>query len=114
MTIKELKEWLYQFHDDDKIVVYGKSLKVNEQKYNWDTYIRFQDSENNEQLTHEERIKYLQMAWTIVSRMPIDLKSIDMIVSLSDLINEKKGETCLKSICEVKKMVDKRFENKTL
>jgi hypothetical protein len=37
-----------------------------------------------------------------------------MIVSLSDLIDTKKGQTCLKSICEVKKEVEKRFENNLL
>jgi hypothetical protein len=54
------------------------------------------------------------MAWTIVSRMTIDFKSIDMIISLSDLIDIKKGETDLQSICQIKKEVEKRFENNLL
>jgi len=114
MTIKELKDVLHLLDNDDEIFIDGKSLRVHDQKYNWNTYIRFEEPENTEQFSFEEKIKYLQMAWTIVSRMPIDFKSIDMIVSLSDLIDTKKGQTCLKSICEVKKEVEKRFENNSL
>lgn len=114
MTIKELKDVLHLLDNDDEIFIDGKSLRVHEQKYNWNTYIRFEEPENTEQFSFEEKLKYLQMAWTIVSLMPIDLKSIDMIVSLSDLIATKKEQTCLKSICEVKKEVEKRFENNSL
>ena len=46
--------------------------------------------------------------------MTIDFKSIDMIISLSDLIDIKKGETDLQSICQIKKEVEKRFENNLL
>lgn len=92
MTIKELKARLYQFDNDDKIFVDGKNLRVHKQKYNRDTYIRFEETKNTEQLTHEEKIKYLQMSFGIVSEFKsLDIKTLDMIVSLSDLIDTKKG-----------------------
>jgi CRISPR/Cas system CMR-associated protein Cmr3 (group 5 of RAMP superfamily) len=114
MTIKELVQKLNEFDQNNKISLDGKKLVIHDEHYDWYSYIRFEtDDPESPELTHEEKIKYLQMAWTIVSRMQIDFKSIDMIVSLSDLIDIKKGETDLKSICEVKKIVDKRFENTT-
>jgi CRISPR/Cas system CMR-associated protein Cmr3 (group 5 of RAMP superfamily) len=109
MKIKELVQKLNEFDQNNKISIDGKKLIIYDEE-NWFAYICLEtDDPENTELTHEEKIKYLQMAWTIVSRMQIDLKSIDMIVSLSDLIDIKKGETDLKSICEVKKIVDKRF-----
>ena len=115
MTIKELKDVLHLLDNDDEIFIDGKSLRVHEQKYNWNTYIRFEEPENTEQFSFEEKLKYLQMAFGIVSEFKsLDIKTLDMIVSLSDLIDTKKEQTCLKSICEVKKEVEKRFENNSL
>jgi hypothetical protein len=42
-----------------------------------------------------------------------DLKTVDMFISLFQLIDKKKGETDLQSICKVIKDVQYRFINKT-
>ena len=115
MTIKELVQKLNEFDQNNKISLDGKKLTVYDEQNDWYSYVRFEtDEPENTELTHEEKIKYLQMAYGIASDLrSFDLKTLDTIVSLSDLIDIKKGETDLKSICEVKKEVDKRFENTT-
>lgn len=115
MTIKELVQILNEFDQNNKVSVDGKKLVIHDEQ-NWFSYIRFETYKpENTELTHEEKIKYLQMAYGIVSDLrSFDLKTLDTIVSLSDLIDIKKRETDLKSICEVKKIVDKRFENNSL
>jgi len=78
------------------------------------SYIRFETEPENTELTHEENIQYLNMCLGIVyGRKNFDLKTIDMFISLFQLIDLKKGETDLQSICEVIKDVQYRFENKT-
>ena len=115
MKIKELVPILNEFDQNNKVSVDGKKLVIHDEQ-NWFSYIRFETYKpENTELTHEEKIKYLQMAYGIVSDLrSFDLKTLDTIVSLSDLIDIKKRETDLKSICEVKKIVDKRFENNSL
>ena len=115
MKIKELVQKLNEFDQNNKISLDGKKLTVYDEQNDWYSYVRFEtDEPENTELTHEEKIKYLQMAYGIASDLrSFDLKTLDTIVSLSDLIDIKKGETDLKSICEVKKEVDKRFENTT-
>lgn len=116
MTIKELVQKLNEFDQNNKISLDGKKLLVYDEQHDWYSYIRFEtDDPENTELTHEEKLKYLQMAFGIVSEFKsLDIKTLDMIVSLSDLIDTKKEQTCLKSICEVKKEVEKRFENNSL
>jgi len=115
MTIKELVQKLNEFDQNNKISLDGKKLTVYDEQHDWYSYIRFEtDDPENTELTHEEKIKYLQMAYGIASDLrSFDLKTLDTIVCLYDLIDIKKGETDLKSICEVKKIVNKRFENTT-
>jgi hypothetical protein len=112
MTIKELKQRLNEFDNDDKLFIDAEKIMVYEFKKDWYSFIRFEDSAYIEQLTHEERLKYLQMALGIASNFrTFDFKTLDMIVSISDLIAIKKEQTCLKSICEIKKEVEKRANN---
>ena len=60
-------------------------------------------------MTHEEKVNYMKIAAGIVG-YGFDKKGLDMLVSIYDLVLEKKGETDLKSMvaikCEVK---DKYF-----
>lgn len=60
-------------------------------------------------MTHEQKIDYMKIAAGIVG-YSFDKKNLDMLVSLYDLTLEKKGETDLDSIVQVKLDVDRRAE----
>ncbi len=115
MTIKELKQRLNEFDDKDEIVADGKVLRIYHPITDWYSYIRFQDSASTEQLKYEEKLKYLKVSFGIVSEFKnLDFKTLDMIVSLSKIIDNMKGGTDLKSIFQVKKEVEKRAANNSL
>ena len=48
-------------------------------------------------MTHEEKVNYMKIAAGIVG-YGFDKKKLDMLVSMYDLVLEKKGETDLHSI----------------
>jgi hypothetical protein len=115
MTIKELMVKLDEFDCNDIISIDPKSLRIYNQKYDWYSYIQFEKSENTKQSTYEKNIEYLKMCLGIVyGGKTFDFKTIDMIISLFQLIDKKKEETDLQSICEIIKDVQNRFENKTI
>jgi hypothetical protein len=58
-------------------------------------------------MTHEEKIEYMQIASGIVGYV-FDRKGLDMLVSVYDLVIEKKGDTDLHSIVKVKCAVEDR------
>lgn len=63
-------------------------------------------------MTHEEKVNYMRIATGIVG-YGFDTKSLDMIVSLYDLVLEKQGDTDLKSVCKVESEVNKRADIKS-
>lgn len=58
-------------------------------------------------MTHEEKIEYMKIAAGIVGYV-FDTKGLDTLVSLYDLVIDKKGDTDLQSIVKVKCAVDDR------
>lgn len=68
-------------------------------------------------MTHEEKVNYMKIAAGIVG-YGFEKKSLDMLVSLYDLVLEKKGKTDLHSIvkiqCEVEDREKKRIEAEML
>lgn len=62
-------------------------------------------------MTHEEKINYMNIASGMVGYR-FDAKSLDMLVSLYELVIEKKGETDLKTVCKVEADVKKREDIK--
>lgn len=58
-------------------------------------------------MTHEEKINYMKIAAGIVG-YGFDTKGLDMLVSIYELVIEKKGETDLHTICKVGAEVEKR------
>lgn len=58
-------------------------------------------------MTHEEKIEFMQIASGIVGYV-FDRKGLDMLVSLYDLVIEKKGDTDLHTIAKVKCAVEDR------
>ena len=58
-------------------------------------------------MTHEEKINYMRMAMSIVG-YKFEETGLDMLVSMYDLVNERKGETDLDSICAVEQAVKER------
>lgn len=62
-------------------------------------------------MTHEEKIKYMQIATGIVG-YGFDEKGLDMLVSIYDLVIEKKGSANLENILQVKEEVNKRADIK--
>jgi hypothetical protein len=114
MTIKELMLKLNEFDENERVSVDGKNIVIHDDLNDWYSYIRFKTEPENTELTHEENIQYLKMCLGIVyGEKTFDLKTIDMFISLFQLIDKKKGETDLQSICEIIKDVQYRFENKT-
>jgi len=65
-------------------------------------------------MKHEEKINYMRIAAGIAG-YGFDNRSLDMLVSLYELIIEKQGKTDLSGVCtleeEVKKRENKRKEN---
>jgi hypothetical protein len=114
MTIKELILKLNEFDQNKIVIVDGKNIVIHDDENDWYSYIRFKTEPENIELTHEENIEYLKMCLSIVyGEKTFDLKTVDMFISLFQLIDKKKEETDLQSICEVIKDVQYRFENKT-
>jgi hypothetical protein len=114
MTIKELKLRLNEFNENNFISSTNpKNLKIYDPENEYSYFIQIEKSQNTEELTHEENIQYLKMCLGIVyGEKTFDLKTVDMFISLFQLIDKKKGETDLQSICEIIKDVQYRFENK--
>ena len=113
MTIKELILKLNEFDHNERVSVNCKKLVIHDDLNDWYSYIRFETEPENTELT-QENIQYLKMCLGIVyGEKTFDLKTADMFISLFQLIDKKKGETDLQSICKVIKDVQNRFENKT-
>ena len=62
-------------------------------------------------MTHEEKIHYMQIACNLLG-YNFDMKGLDAITSVYDLILEKKGATDLESISKIRAAVDKRDEER--
>jgi len=60
-------------------------------------------------MTHEEKLNYMRIAMSIVG-YKFEVIGLDMLVSIYDLVNERKGETDLDSICAVEQAVKERAE----
>lgn len=60
-------------------------------------------------MTHEEKIQYMRFAASLVGFgfSPADL---DLLVSLYEKINEKKGETNLEDIATIRAEVEQRHQ----
>ena len=58
-------------------------------------------------MTHEEKINYMKIAAGIVG-YGFDKKGIDMLVSMYDLVLEKKGDADLHSMVKVECAVEER------
>jgi hypothetical protein len=58
-------------------------------------------------MKHEEKINYMKIAAGIVG-FGFDTKGLDMLVSMYDLVIEKKGDTDLNSIVKVECAVEER------
>jgi len=58
-------------------------------------------------MTHEEKIKYMKVATGIVG-YNFNPQTLDLFVSIYDLVIEKQGETDLKSVCKVEAEVNER------
>lgn len=58
-------------------------------------------------MTHEEKLNFMKIAAGIVG-YGFDKKGLDMLVSMYDLVLEKKGETDLHSIVKVECAVEER------
>ena len=68
-------------------------------------------------MTHEEKVNYMKIAAGIVG-YGFEKKSLDMLVSIYDLVLEKRGKTDLHSIvkiqCEVEDREKQRIEAEML
>ena len=64
-------------------------------------------------MTHEEKINYMRIAAGIAG-YGFDPKGLDTLVSLYELVIEKKGETDLDSVCRVESEVKERANAKKL
>jgi hypothetical protein len=62
-------------------------------------------------MTHEEKINYMKIAAGIAG-YGFDKKGLDMLVSMYDLVIEKKGDTDLDSIVKIKYAVEERDKDK--
>lgn len=62
-------------------------------------------------MTHEEKIHYMQLACGLV-QIGFHLKDLDMLVSMYDLVLEKKGNTDLNSMIDIQFEVEKREEER--
>lgn len=58
-------------------------------------------------MTHQEKINYMKIASGIVG-YGFDEKGLDMLVSIYDLVIEKKGDTDLEQIISVQFVVEER------
>ena len=63
-------------------------------------------------MTHEEKINYMRIATGIVG-YGFDTKDLDILVSLYELVIEKKGDSDLQTICEIEAEVKKRADIKS-
>ena len=62
-------------------------------------------------MTHGEKIQYMRFAASLVG-FGFEDHDLDLLVSLYDKINEKKGDTNLEDIATVKSEVEeRRFQN---
>ena len=64
-------------------------------------------------MTHEEKINYMRIATGIVG-IKFYGNDADLLVSLYELVIEKKGETDLDSVCRVESEVKDRANAKKL
>ena len=64
-------------------------------------------------MTHEEKINYMGIACSVVG-YKFEIKYIDMIVSLYDLVQARQGETDLYSIGKVQAEVEQREREKKI
>ena len=62
-------------------------------------------------MTHEEKINYMKIALGICS-FSLKIEDIDLIVSIYDLVNEKKGEGNIKDVLKVQESVKDRYKTK--
>ena len=60
-------------------------------------------------MTHQEKINYMRIAMSIVG-YKFEKTGLDMLISIYDLVNDKKGETDLESIIAIEQDVKKRAE----
>ena len=60
-------------------------------------------------MTHEEKINYMKIATGIVG-FGFEKRGLDLLVSVYDLVLEKKGETDLRSISKIKAIVEDRAD----
>ena len=58
-------------------------------------------------MTHEEKIEYMRMA-TNLCRYGFEVKALDLLVSLYELVLEKEGATDLRSIVTIEHEVKQR------
>ena len=65
-----------------------------------------------DKMTHEEKINYMRIATGIVG-YGFDTKGLDMLVSLYELVIEKKGESDLKTVHKIEAEVKKRADIKS-
>lgn len=63
-------------------------------------------------MTHEEKITYMKIA-TNMSGYGFQLKDLDMLVSLYELVIEKQGDADIKSIVKVQVEVKNRDDERT-
>lgn len=61
-----------------------------------------------EKMTHEEKITYMKIAASLVG-YGFERQGLDMLVSLYELVLQKKGETDLHSIVDVELAVKARY-----
>ena len=64
-------------------------------------------------MTHEEKINYMKIAAGIVG-YGIETRGLDMLVSMYDLVIEKKGDTDLHSIVTVEFEVNEREKERKI
>ena len=60
-------------------------------------------------MTHEEKIQYMRFAASLVG-FGFSTQDLDLLVSLYDKINEKKGETNLEDIATIRAEVEQRHQ----
>jgi len=63
-------------------------------------------------MTHEKKIDYMRIATGIVG-YGFNPKGLDMLVSIYELVIEKKGKTDLKMVCDIEAEVKKRADIKS-
>lgn len=64
-------------------------------------------------MTHEQKIKYMRIAASIVG-YNFDLKGLDMFISLYELVLEKQGQTDINSISDVEQLVIERDKERNM